>query len=94
MDTIKHADILKGRLLLDVREPYEYKARRIPGSVNVPLSRIMVGLDLPKDTPIVTICEHGVRAEKARRVLVAHGYRQVKTLSGGIAAWPGDFERG
>ena len=91
MDTTKHT---RKPLWLDVREPYEYKACRIPGSINVPMSRLLIGFDFPKDTEIITVCEHGIRAEKARCFLVAHGYRNVKTLPGGISAWAGDFERG
>lgn len=43
--------------LVDVRDPAAFTASHIPGSINIPFSRVEGELDrLPKDKPIVTYC--------------------------------------
>ncbi len=75
--------------ILDVREPWEYEADHIHNSVNLPISSFdadNIEKAVPKDKMVVTVCEHGIRAEKARRFLKGLGY-EVATLSGGMEAW-------
>lgn len=65
-------------LVIDVRTPKEYEAEHIPGSVNIPLDEIekkIVEMKVPKDTTIVTICEHGGRSSNAAMVLQTMGYK-------------------
>ena len=43
--------------VVDVRDPMAFNASHIPGSINVPFSRVEGELDrLPRDKPIVTYC--------------------------------------
>lgn len=73
--------------LLDVREPEEYADFKIPGSVNVPLSRIFSqDIQLPKDKKIVTICSHGNRSMVATFALAQKGI-EAASLVGGMAMW-------
>ena len=46
--------------LVDVREPHEFAAGRIPGSVSLPLSRFDPS-QLPQDKRVVFVCRSGRR---------------------------------
>ncbi|TBR25358.1 MAG: MBL fold metallo-hydrolase [Candidatus Nitrosotenuis sp.] len=75
--------------LLDVREPQEYAEFRIPGAVNIPLSRLFTQgaqPEIPKDKKIVTICSHGNRSMVATFALAQSGI-EATSLVGGMALW-------
>jgi glyoxylase-like metal-dependent hydrolase (beta-lactamase superfamily II) len=75
--------------LLDVREPEEYADFKIPGSINVPLSKLFskdTPLQLPRDKKIVTICSHGNRSMVATFALAQKGI-EATSLVGGMAMW-------
>ncbi len=42
---------------------------------------------LPKDTPLVFICHHGLRSQTAAEQILQRGFRNVYNLRGGIDAW-------
>jgi len=81
-------------LLLDVREPNEFKQWSIDGSTNMPLSKLLKQESLsaiPKNKKIVTICPRGNRSTIAKYVLERYGYN-VSSLEGGLKAWSFSFE--
>jgi rhodanese-related sulfurtransferase len=41
-----------------------------------------------KDKEIITYCKISLRGYEAQLILESHGWRNVKVLEGGIAAWP------
>lgn len=72
-------------VLLDVREPGEFAGKRLPRSVNVPLSRLDAAAPgLPKDGPVVVLCRSGRRSETAARRLRELGFSDVRVLEGGL----------
>lgn len=74
-------------LVLDVREPEEFGAWSIPGSVNVPLGDLGGRVDeFRGDRPVVTVCGQGHRSAVAARALRDAGL-SVMDLVGGMAAW-------
>lgn len=74
-------------LVLDVREPYEWRQVRMPGALHIPMNTVPEQLDrLPKDRPIVVVCAHGNRSYGVAAWLVEHGYRAAN-LRGGITEW-------
>ena len=83
-----------GAVLLDVREPDEYAAGHIPGSVNLPLSVIAAAPKrVPKkDTPLFVYCLSGNRSSSAVGALKSMGYTSVTNI-GGIRGWHGEIER-
>jgi adenylyltransferase/sulfurtransferase len=89
-----HAEDLKQRLdahddivVLDVREPDEYRAGNIGGHL-IPLNDLPKRLgELDPDRETVVHCRSGVRSAKAVEFLLAQGFRDVKNLVGGILAW-------
>ncbi|HEX5386234.1 MAG TPA: molybdopterin-synthase adenylyltransferase MoeB [Gemmatimonadales bacterium] len=75
-------------VLLDVREPWEWEIAHIAGAMPLPLGQLPDRLrEIDPRADLVTICHHGARAEKARQLLEAAGFTQVRTLSGGIDEW-------
>lgn len=81
----------QGVTLIDVRNPDEIVRTRIDGSLALPLpdlsSGSTVGLPDDLDAPLVTICAAGTRSLYALLLLKARGYRNVKSVAGGMNAW-------
>lgn len=75
-------------ILLDVREPHEVVAQRVPGCVLLPTSRFAAGsADLPTDRPILVLCRSGHRSGIATDLLIRRGWPDVTNIAGGIIAW-------
>jgi len=76
-------------LLLDVRQPVEYREARLRGSRHIPLGELRGGLaELPRDRAIVVVCSIGLRSYEASLILTARGFEDVRVLDGGLEAWP------
>lgn len=76
-------------VLVDVREPEEWKQGHIEGAISLPLSSLKKGVDanaleheLPKDKIVYTHCVMGVRALAAAKILENLGYN-VRPLKAG-----------
>jgi hydroxyacylglutathione hydrolase len=77
-----------GAELIDVREKDERDSGYIAGSRNIPYRLLALGAsDLPRDRPIVTICETGPRAAIAASILSARGFNAHPVVGGGIDSW-------
>lgn len=76
-------------LALDVRSAAEFAQGHVEGAVNVPLDRLETeSARFDATVPVVTICgSGGGRSETAARVLRERGFRDVRSLCGGTAAW-------
>ncbi len=89
----------EGWHFLDVREPDEFAAGRIPGAYNVPRGVLEVKADLEhakRDTwledrsrPLVIYCGGGQRSALAARSLQQMGFERVVSMAGGWSAWSG-----
>ncbi len=75
-------------VLIDVREPHEYKICSIPGARLIPLGEFPkhVG-EFDKNADIVIHCRSGMRSAKACNVLRQAGFKHVRNVVGGILAW-------
>lgn len=74
--------------LLDVREPHEWAIVHIAGARLVPLHRLGAAVhELDRGVPIAVYCKGGTRSAIATRDLLGAGFRQVWSVSGGIARW-------
>ena len=90
---LAHGDELR---LVDVREPWEAEIAAIAGSAVIPLAE----LDLDPlshaaalaGVPVVIVCHHGPRAERARSLLAGAGLVDVSVLAGGIDAWAREID--
>lgn len=76
--------------IIDVRTGFEFKKGHIPGAIHAPTWKILLRLDrIPSDknTELVVTCELGPRAQIAKSLLGAFGYRNVTLLEGHMAGW-------
>jgi rhodanese-related sulfurtransferase len=77
-------------VVVDVRTGFEFKSGHIPGAINAPIWKIVLGMAaLPADrnTEMVVLCALGPRAVMAKGLLALIGYRNLKLLTGHMAAW-------
>jgi rhodanese-related sulfurtransferase len=77
-------------VLLDVREPAEFSAGRLPGAFNVPMSQLANGgkdLAKMKGRPVIVYCERGGRSRGAGTTLAKLGITDTYNLAGGFKAW-------
>jgi len=81
-------------LLIDVREPAEYRSGHIPGAKNIPLSQLKSRIhEIPRDRKLLLYCRSGMRSKTAAKILLRHEYKNLAHLGGGIAAWRGKMAR-
>jgi rhodanese-related sulfurtransferase len=82
------AEALKSKscILVDVREPHEFSAGHVPGSVNHPLSRFDPHR-LPAGEPVVLICGSGKRSATALSRARDAGLTDVRHYPGGVMGW-------
>ncbi len=83
-ERLKKGEPLK---LVDVRQPHEWDAARIPGAVLISEELVDQIKTWPKETPIVFYCHHGERSLDAAAYFAGHGFTNVKSMRGGIDAW-------
>ena len=81
--------------LIDVRTPHEFAICRIEGSrlIDQELAKEIVET-WPKDTPIVTICHHGVRSLDAAMFLRSQGFTKAQSMRGGTDLWSTTIDPG
>lgn len=77
----------KHPLVLDVRQPEEFRTGHISGAKLIPLNELQRRIkELPKGREIVCVCASGNRSTSAAKTLAKEGYT-VLNLSGGMTAW-------
>ena len=89
--------INEGTVLIDIRELAEYQRGHIPGAMYI--SRGLLEFEIlpalekrglgtpPEDCDIVLYCGTGGRSALAAKSLDAMGFRNVRSMDGGIVAW-------
>ncbi len=85
-------------LLVDVREPYEYDAMHIAGSLNVPRGILESACEWDyeetepelvraRDREVVVLCRSGNRSILAAHAMQVLGYQNVVSLKTGLRGW-------
>jgi len=75
-------------LVLDIRNPREWAARHIAGSVNIPLNHLRERLDeIPRGRRLAVHCAGGYRSSIAAGILHQYGLTHLIEMAGGLAAW-------
>jgi len=92
-----HECLNTGTVLIDIRELAEYQRGHIPGAMYISRGLLEFeilpalqkrGIDCaPDECDIVLYCGTGGRSALAAKSLDAMGFRDVKSMDGGIVAW-------
>lgn len=74
-------------MLLDCREPFEWRQLRIPGSLHIPMNEIPSRLaELDREQEWVIVCAHGNRSYAVAGYLIYNGFKAT-SLAGGVTDW-------
>ena len=69
------------RIIIDVREPYEFARDHVEGAINIPPAELMRGApalkDVPKDTELVLYCLSGARSNASMPYFRQLGFTNV-----------------
>lgn len=77
-------------LVVDLRQPWEYRAGHIPTAMSLFIEEVPLRLhELPHDTDIVLQCWHGHTSLDVAAYVLQHGWaaEHIASLSGGMAGW-------
>lgn len=85
-----------GSPAIDVREPGEFAAAAIPGTINIPLGQLQqhgvdalraAGIDVDSPVSLVMVCRSGARSGTACQLLRGSLGGRARNLGGGVIAW-------
>lgn len=80
--------------LIDVRTAEEYELGSLRGARNIDLDQLRQRLgELDREQPLVLFCQIGLRGYLAYRLLVQHGFTQVRNLTGGYKTYSWAVEK-
>jgi hydroxyacylglutathione hydrolase len=75
-------------MLLDVREPREWKEGYVKGAERIFFGELSEKTEsLPKDKRIAVTCSVGNRSSIGASILKRKGFREVYNVLGGMTAW-------
>ena len=75
-------------LVIDVREPREFKQGHIMEAKSIPLVQLLIDTaQIPKDRNVVFVCRGGRRSTRATYLLSKQGFNNVIVMTGGMLAW-------
>jgi sulfur-carrier protein adenylyltransferase/sulfurtransferase len=78
--------------VIDIREPFEWmETGVIPGAQLIPMGEFARGRykEFSQDDELILVCAHGVRTADVAVALKMRGWKQAKSMSGGMTQWPG-----
>ena len=102
-DLVERCSSNPALLLVDVREPYEFRRMHIAGSINVPRGILESACDwdyeetvpelvTARGRELVLVCRSGNRSVLAARVMNGMGFENVASLKTGLRGW-NDYEQ-
>jgi glyoxylase-like metal-dependent hydrolase (beta-lactamase superfamily II)/rhodanese-related sulfurtransferase len=75
-------------VVVDVREPSEWREGHVEGALHLPMLEIVKRLEeLPAGRPKAVMCAGGLRSSTVVSALERHGVRDCLNVTGGMAAW-------
>lgn len=87
--TVTASSVSGDAVILDVREPDEWRAGHVAGALHVPMGAVADRIvELPDTARIVVLCRSGGRSARVTAYLRTEGLDAVN-LDGGIHAWVG-----
>jgi rhodanese-related sulfurtransferase len=88
LDTMRAALKDKSAIVFDIREPNEHATGVADGAHLLPMSQLNQRLaEIPKDQPVLLVCNTQNRSAKVADALRQRGYTQVQYVSGGMSGW-------
>jgi len=81
---------LEDLFVLDVRSSGEFDGDlgHLDTAHLIPLSELRERLEeVPRDRPVVTVCQSGKRSAMAAEILLKSGFEQVANINGGLIQW-------
>lgn len=83
------ATLKEGKIaVFDIREPAEHATGVAAGARLLPMSQIGARLaEIPKDQPVLLICNTQNRSRKVAEALWERGYTHVRYVQGGMSQW-------
>ncbi|MBK6850974.1 MAG: rhodanese-like domain-containing protein [Burkholderiales bacterium] len=88
LDAMRTALKNKSAVVFDIREPSEHATGVADGARLLPMSQIGQRLaEIPKDQPVLLVCNTQNRSSKVAEALKQRGYSQVKFVNGGMSSW-------
>lgn len=85
--TVHDLNALDERVVIDVRESFEFADGHVPGAVNFPLSVLVEQVKtLPDAEALYVICASGGRSQQATQFLTREG-RNAVNVDDGTGAW-------
>lgn len=84
--------MLEADLVIDVREPEEFKAGHLQGAINIPRGMLEFKLSMDealqdRSLNVVIYCKTSGRAALSAQAMKQMGYLHVQSIAGGTDAW-------
>ncbi|HEV2580058.1 MAG TPA: rhodanese-like domain-containing protein [Ktedonobacteraceae bacterium] len=77
-----------GAVIIDVREPHEWREGYIPGAKLIPLGSLAKrAQELDSSKEIIAVCRSGNRSISAALILQRAGFTQASSMAGGMISW-------
>ena len=74
-------------VILDVRQPSEWKLGTLPGALLIPMSDLISRVEeIPRDRPVLCVCRSGSRSERVASYLSISGFTRPVNMGGGMKA--------
>jgi glyoxylase-like metal-dependent hydrolase (beta-lactamase superfamily II)/rhodanese-related sulfurtransferase len=75
-------------VVVDVREPWEFKQGHVPGAILMPLGQLSNRIaELDPEKPVAVICASGNRSQSAAALFGQKGFKTVYNVIGGTGYW-------
>ncbi len=86
LEEVRGAQI-RGDMIIDVRESYEYAQGHVHGAINIPLSILQNRSDdIPRGRDVYVICQSGSRSLTGATILNRAGI-EAASVVGGTSGW-------
>jgi rhodanese-related sulfurtransferase len=92
---VNDMDNLLGKVeLIDIREPYEFKAGSLKTAKNIPMGILLTSPEkyLSKDKTYYIMCQSGARSGNTTRTLTKQGF-DVINVAGGMGSYVGNRKK-
>jgi rhodanese-related sulfurtransferase len=83
-------------VLIDVREPEEFRMAHVPGAALVPMQTVPAELQrieaMADEHTLLILCHHGVRSLQVAAWLRERGIENCFSITGGIDRWSAEID--